>query len=592
MHHKTLGAMLRTTVETHPSATAYQWFAGNERPLLTYQQVWDRTTSIAKGLLHMGLQKGDRIAVISDNRVEWSLLDLAMQRIGLVNVSIYPSLPAPQAAFIVRDSQAALLVIADKKQAAKLPEITAQAPAAQHILTFDNIDGYTTLEQLEQNSASLPAQPLTNAENSVLPNDIATFIYTSGTTGEPKGAMLTHSNILQTPDAVPEEPIAQLGPGDIFLSWLPISHITERVAGHYLPLRTGACTVFSKSLQSLSEELTTTVRPTCMLAVPRLWETIYQRVMDGIAKLPPRKRKIAQWAVHIGQEAAKRRSDQKAVGPLLTLQLLLAKKLVLNNLRDKTTGGRLRLCVSGGAPLPTNVATLFLGVGINILEGYGLSETNIITVNRPGKQRIGTVGTLLPNVELKIAEDGEILMRGQGRMLGYHNRPHETQEAIDPEGWFHTGDIGEISSDGYLKITDRKKDLLVLSNGKKVAPQPLEARFKESPFIEELVLFGDKQPTVCALVVPAFGKLRQWAEENNLAQHDLAELTQTPEVKALLKKEIDTRSEGLADYERIKKFAVLPKPFSIEGGELTPTLKVRRRAVAEKYAEPLAAIMR
>jgi long-chain acyl-CoA synthetase len=294
----------------------------------------------------------------------------------------------------------------------------------------------------------------------------------------------------------------------------------------------------------------------------------------------------------VGIEGARRKSAGQKPGLLLSVQHKLAERLALSKIREKATGGRLRYCVSGGAPLDPEAAAFFLGIGVQMLEGYGLSETSVMTVNRPDRQRIGTVGTLLPNVEVKLAEDGEILMRGQGRMQGYFKKPEATAEAIDSEGWFRTGDIGEFSPDGYLKITDRKKDILVLTNGKKVAPQPIEAQLKHSGYIGEAVLFGDKQPTICALLVPAFDKLLAWAKSKDLPTNDMGILLARPEVQELFKDEVRKFTPELADYERIKRFKLVDKPFSIDGGELTPTLKVKRKFVAQKYADLLDAMAR
>jgi len=424
------------------------------------------------------------------------------------------------------------------------------------------------------------------------PNQTALYIYTSGTTGEPKGAMLSHLNMLQTPDAVVDEPIAEIGPDDQFLSFLPLSHITERVGGYYLPLRVGACIIFSLGLSQIGQEITESVRPTCMLCVPRIFENLHSRFLDSVGKLEAKQRARIEWGLKAGTRAAQTKSNGRKPGIILALQALIAEKLILSKIRQKVTGGRIRFFVSGGAPLDIETATFFLAIGIDILEGYGLSETNIIAINRPGRQRIGTVGTLLPNVEVHLADDGEILMRGQGRMLGYFDRPKETAEAIDVDGWFHTGDIGELSADGYLKITDRKKDIIVLTNGKKVAPQPIEALLKQSPYIGESVLFGDGQSTVMALLVPAFVKLVEWAKEKELPCGDVSQLVNSVEVQKLMKSEIDRLTPSLADFEKIKRFRLLDKPFSIESGELTPTLKVKRKYVAEKYAEVISGMAR
>jgi long-chain acyl-CoA synthetase len=542
-----------------------------------------------RGLDALGLKRGDAIAILAENCPRWAVTDIAAQGLGLVMVAPYATLPASQAGFIVADSGAKIVVVSDGKQLAKVREFRTETPDLQHIITLDASlkgDGVLTFDEVSHMSGKTDTE-LDALIQAVKPHDTATYLYTSGTTGNPKGAVLTHNNLLHTPDAVIESRLADLNEYDVFLSFLPLSHITERLGGHYLPMRVGGCIVYSLGLSALADEIQNTVRPTFMLCVPRLWENMYAKALEGLAKRPEKDRKKIEWAITVGKEVVQVRSAGGAPGLILKLKHALAEKLILSKVRAKLTGGRLRYAVSGGAPLEHETALFFLAVGVQLLEGYGLSETNIIAINRPEKQRVGTVGTLLPHVEVRIAEDGEILMRGQGKMQGYHHRPQETAEAIDAEGWFHTGDIGELSQDGYLKITDRKKDLLVLSNGKKVAPQPIEGHLKQSPYIGEAVLFGDRKPTVSVLLVPAFDRLLAWAKEQGL-KGSAEEIMAHEAVQRLFKEQIDAVNATLPDYERIKRFRLAPRPFSIEGGELTPTLKVKRRVVAEKYAELLA----
>ena len=403
--------------------------------------------------------------------------------------------------------------------------------------------------------------------------------------------MLSHLNLLQTTDAIMDENRVYLNDQDVFLSFLPLSHISERVGGHYIPLQFGSCIVYSQGLLRFGEELTKTLRPSAMISVPRLWQNIHEKAKDSFAKMPDDKRKKVEWGLDIGRQVVRLHAQGKSPGLLLSLKHKIADKLILSKVREQVTGGNLRYCVSGGAPLDDETGEFFLGIGIQILEGYGLSEANIIAINRPNRQRLGTVGNLLAAVELKIADDGEIWMRGQGRMTGYHNKPEDTAQAIDPDGWFHTGDIGEISHDGYLKITDRKKDLLVLANGKKVAPQPIEADLRRSPYIAEAVLLGDRQATVGVLLVPDYNRLTAWAKEKGLPADPPALIAQE-ETQKLFKAEIDAQTKHLADYEKIKRFKLIEKPFTIDGGELTPTLKVKRKVINEKYADLIASMSR
>ncbi len=602
MSRRTLYRMFEETARLHGGAAAVGFRVGKAAELTcwTYTELAQKVKQFRRGLDAMGLSKGDRIAILAENRVEWAIVDLAAQALGLINVAPYASLPTAQVAYIVRDSGAKMLVLSDAKQIKKVREFRADCPELQYVVAMDGeaealaVDNVLPFVEVTERgeTAGRDEATLDQIARDVDPDAPAMFIYTSGTTGDPKGAMLSHMAMLQTPDAVMDEPIAAVGPGDQFLSFLPLSHITERVGGYYLPLRAGACIVYSQGLSSIGEEITTTVRPHIMLCVPRIFENIYDKFKDSMAKMEPKMRGKVEWGLKVGTAVAERRSEGKGPGLVLGVQYAIAAKIILPKLREKVTGGRIRFFVSGGAPLDRETATFFLAIGVQILEGYGLSETNIITLNRPGKQRIGSVGKLLQNAEVKIAADGEIMMRGQGRMSGYFNKPEATQEALDAEGWFHTGDIGELSSDGFLKITDRKKDLIVLTNGKKVAPQPIEATLKQSAYIGEAVLFGDKQSTISALLVPNFGRLLEWAKAQDLPVNDVAGLVASPEVQKLLKAEVDRETRGLADYEKIKRFRVLDKPFGIESGELTPTLKVKRKFVAQKYADVLAGMSR
>jgi long-chain acyl-CoA synthetase len=601
MTSRTLYKMFCETAAVHATKNAVGFHAprSEEIQYWSYAELQARISAVRRAMDAAGLRKGDCVSIFSENCAEWILFDMAAHAAGIMVSSPYASLPANQAGYIVRDCGAKLLVCSDHKQAARALEFWDTCPALKIVVQLNgelkaNRDGLVTLSDFLKmgESGGRSLSELDKEAESVDAQETALLIYTSGTTGEPKGAMLTHANVLQTPDGVVREHVADIGSQDVFLSFLPLSHITERVGGYYLPIRVGACIVFSNGLSEVGKELTEIVRPTCMLCVPRIFENIHSKYVEGLPKMDPKMRSKVVWAINTGTEFARSKSDGTRAGLLLTIKYRIAEKLILPRVREKLTGGNIRFFVSGGAPLNLETATFFLGIGIQILEGYGLSETNIIAINRPGKQRIGTVGQIMPDVELKIAEDGEILMRGTGCMRGYYRQQEATAAAIDVDRWFHTGDIGELSADGYLKITDRKKDIIVLTNGKKVAPQPIEAQLKLRPFIAEAVLFGDKQSTVMALIVPEFGRLMDWAKQNDLSTKDVAALADSPEFQKVIKAEIDAVNNTLADYEKVRKYRVLSMPFTIESGELTPTLKVKRGAVAAKYADLLAGMSR
>lgn len=597
MENSTIYQMLRESVEKFGSRPALGHKKGKEYTYYTYQQVWEQVQGFRKGLTALGVKKGDRIAILSENRCEWAISDMAAQSLGVVAVAIYPTLPTPQVQFLVADSAARVLIVSDKKQLAKAEEIRPNVRTLDHIVVMDRPkEGGLPSDLLAFEdviakgvAANIQETDLDAQANSIRPDDIATLIYTSGTTGDPKGAMLTNRALLHTAFAARQ--IVPLSEEDVFLSFLPLSHILERVGGHYLPLSLGAQIVYSEGIFAIGNELTA-VRPTVFLCVPRLYENMQEKIEEKISKAPAKKQKIARWALGVGRDCVERRRDGKAIGPILALKRFLADKLVLNEMRLKTVGGRTRFFVTGGAPLDPKIGTFFEAIGVRILEGYGLTECPVISVNRPDKSRLGTVGPLLPGMQVKIAADGEILSQGPSLMRGYFGKPEATAEVIDEEGWFHTGDIGELMPDGFLRITDRKKDIIVLANGKNVAPQPIESQLKQSPYIGEIVLIGDKQNAIVAIVAPAFDRLKTWAKENELPTVSLPELCGRAETRKLLKEEIDRLSTGLAEFERIKRFSIVDTPFSIEGGELTPTLKVKRKYIAQKYAPLIEQMVR
>ena len=481
------------------------------------------------------------------------------------------------------------MVASDPKQMAKVLALREDLPGLSVLVTLDAgeaKDGVLTLASVVDAGASAAFDESYEARrDSVRHDDLMSLVYTSGTTGSPKGAMLSHGSMAAALDGANAKFPEFTPPSDVALSFLPLSHVFERVT-YYLVLTQGAHTVYNDSIFKLLDNMAKW-RPTFMQCVPRVFESIEERVLDGIAKLPERRRKLTERALELGGIVARRQNAGKPVGPLLYGLFLFYDALILSKIRARF-GGRLKFLVSGGAPLNPKTATFFLAVGIPILEGWGLTETTAAAAANPrGRVKIGTVGPHLAGVSLKIAEDGEILVHGPTVMQGYWNLPDATAEVIDGDGWFHTGDIGAIDAEGYLKITDRKKDILVLANGKKVAPQPIENRLKASPLITEVVLLGDNSGTVGALVVPNYDLLKAWAKEQGRDWKKPEEIAADPDARKQIKREIDKLSKDLADFEKIKRLALLPHAFTQEGGELTPTLKVKRRVVSEKYGRLL-----
>ncbi len=556
---------------------------------LTYKNVADQVKQVSLGLRALGVGRGDRVALLSENRPEWAICDLAAQAAGAVTVPIYPTLPASQVAHILADSGAKAVVVSDVKQIAKILPLRESLPELSVLVTLDAEgakDGFQTLAAVVDAGANASFEESYEARrDSVQHDDLMSLVYTSGTTGSPKGAMLTHGNMAAAIDGANDKFPQFTPPNDVFLSFLPLSHVFERVT-YNLALTQGAQTIYNDSIFKLLDNMAE-LHPTIMQCVPRVFESIQERVFDGIAKLPERRKNLTKRALEIGGIVARRQNAGLSVSPLLFGLFLFYDKLVLSKIRARF-GGKVKFLVSGGAPLSPATATFFLAIGIPILEGWGLTETTAAAAANPrGRVKIGTVGTPLAGVSVKTAEDGEILVQGPTVMRGYWNLPDATAEVIDAERWFHTGDIGEIDAEGYLKITDRKKDILVLANGKKVAPQPIETLLKRSPLLSEVVLLGDNAGTVGALVVPNYDLLKAWAKEQNGEAKKPEELAADPAARKYVKSEIDRLSKELADFEKIKRIALLPHAFTQDTGELTPTLKVKRKVVAEKYGRLL-----
>ncbi len=541
---------------------------------------------LSLGLRGLGVERGAKVAILSENRPEWAFADLATLTAGAVDAPIYSTLTPPQILYILNDSESKVLFVSNATQARKVAEIRSQAKHLKHVIRMDEEPIEGTLSQEEVRAKARPAlladrDAVRRRAAEVGPGDLATLIYTSGTTGDPKGVMLTHGNITSNVVAAIKV-FDAFGPEDVALSFLPLCHSFERTAGHYLMLRAGVTIAYAESVEKVPENMLE-VRPTFMASVPRLYEKMYARVNEKVAADPPARQRIFRWAIGVGREAFRHRVEGTAPSLLLRLRHVLADTLVFSKIRART-GGRLRLFVSGGAPLAREIAEFFGAVGLLILEGYGLTETSpVITVNRPQRLKPGTVGVALEGVEVRVGEDGEILTRGPHVMRGYFKKPEATAEVIEKDGWFHTGDIGAIDGDGFLVITDRKKDILITSGGKNIAPQPIENGIKINPFFAEVVMIGNRRHFPSALVVPSFEALEKWARAKGIAFASREELVAKPEVVGHYQELIAELTAELAQFEKIKKVTLLTREFSLEAGELTPTLKVKRRVVEEKY---------
>ena len=581
----TINQMVQNTIQQHGSETALSHKVDKEYQDISKATLAERIKDFCLGLAELGLQKGDRVALLSENRPEWAITDLAILAGGGVTVPMFSTLTSAQVEYIVRDSGAKILCVSSERQLQKIKDWDENVPTnLQHIVIFDELqnDSVRPFDQVCELGRGVENgdQVYQQASEAVTPDDLASIIYTSGTTGDPKGAMLTHSNFMSNIQAATG--IVTLTPDDVFLSFLPLSHVFERMGGHYLPLSSGATIAYAESPFTIRQNMQE-VRPTVMMSVPRVYEAMHERILNSVKEGSPTKQKIFHWSVGVGSKVSQAIQQKKKPSAGLSLKASIANKLVFEKLKA-VTGGRLRFFVSGGAPLSKAIAEFFHAAGILILEGYGLTETSpVICVNRPDQWKFGTVGPVIPGIEVKIAEDGEILSRGPHIMQGYFNKPSDTAEAIDADGWFYTGDIGEIDEEGFLTITDRKKNLLILSNGKNVAPQPIENQLKQSPYISEIMLLGDQRRTITALIVPNYDAIKEFAVEQQLEAEDIPALLQTQEIQRLIRGEINQYSSDFADFERVRMFTLMEKEFSEESGEMTPTLKLKRPVIMENH---------
>ncbi|MEM9293702.1 MAG: long-chain fatty acid--CoA ligase [Acidobacteriota bacterium] len=554
---------------------------GQYRPISTAEMV-DSVQRLAKALADAGVQKGDCVGLMAENGPHWPIIDFATLSLGAVVVPIYPTLTPDQAAYIANDASTKIVFAEGFERYRGLQ--VQELPALERLVLIGDSEGEEGVETLDdwiEAGAGATAEEFEANSRAVEPEDLATFIYTSGTTGNPKGVMLTHHNIIS--NALSSLDYLGIEPHFTALSFLPLSHSFERTVS-YIYFYCGVTIAYAESVAHVAQNMGE-VRPHVFVSVPRVYEKILGKVMENIAQAPPLRQKIFHWAVGVGRKTLPYRLKNKTPPGLLGIQLLIADKLVFGKLRDRL-GGRFRMACSGGAPLSREVAEFFWGAGISIFEGYGLSETSpVLTVNAPGHTKLGSVGRAIDIVTLKIAEDGEILAKGPNIMKGYHNLPDATAEAIDDDGWFHTGDIGVIDDEGYLRITDRKKEIIVNAYGKNVAPAPIENALKSSPYINQVMVIGDRRKFLSALVVPDLENLKPWAQKQGIDSSDDAALATDDRVRELIDGEIRKVNGKLAKYERVGIFHLLPEEWTIEGGELTPTLKIKRRIINDKFGD-------
>ena len=561
----------------------------NEWKEISYPKFSEETENFALGLSTLGVEREDKVAIISENRPEWVFSDMAILGLGAIDVPLYPSLTSDTVEFILNNSESTGIIASNKFQLNKILKIRKSCRYLKFIIVLnekDMITGepnlYTFKEVQERGKVFKKDHPFFFRESLKLAkeNDICTIIYTSGTTGEPKGVMLTHKNIVSNVMAASEA--IPFNKDDLFLSFLPLCHIFERMGGYYTAFSSGATIAYAESIEAVAQNMIE-IKPTIITTVPRLFERIYAKIKKNVESQPEKKQKIFNWAMEIGRQYVRAKKADK-VSMTLAIKHKTAETLVFKKLKEKT-GGRMRFFVSGGAALPRELGDFFEAVGILILEGYGLTESSpVISANRLDDYKFGTVGKVFPGVEVKIASDGEILVRGPNIMQGYYKNKKETEASIK-DGWLHTGDIGVFDAEGFLMITDRKKHLFKTSAGKYIAPTPIENLFLGSKYIDQFVLIGDRRMFLSAIIVPDFEAIKEYADANKISYTIPEDLTNNKEIYNLIEKDLNQFQRQLANFERVRKFVLLDHPFSLETGEITPTMKVKRKVIEERYVD-------
>lgn len=589
--YKSVADMFIHRVRQTPDADAFYYPTDGGWATLKWKDVGERVRHFASGLRALGLQDEERVGIISSTRVEWLLADLAINCAGGATTTVYPSNTPEECAYILGDSKSVIVFAEDDTQVAKLLEERENLPAVKHVVTFDGQAGHDgwvlTLADLEERGRAWDAKnpgELDKVIDRITPDRLATLIYTSGTTGQPKGVELLHDCWLYTGEAIDE--LGLLSSSDKQYLWLPLSHSFGKML-EVLVVRLAIPTAVDGRIDRIVDNLAV-IRPTFMAAAPRIFEKVYNKVVSGAKEAGGLKYRIFKWSIEVGREVSELRQAKKEPTGLLALKFAIANKLVFSKLKERF-GGRIRFFISGSAPLSKEIAEFFHAADLLILEGYGLTESSAASfVNRPGDYKFGSVGPPVPGTEVRIAEDGEILIKSRGVMRGYHNLPEATAEALTPDGWLKTGDIGELTPDGHLKITDRKKDLIKTSGGKYVAPQELEGRFKAMcPLASQILVHGNRRNFISALITMDEEAVKKWAADNGIQADSTAELAQNDKVRAFFQDALDRLNAQLARYETIKKFELLPEDFTVEGGELTPSLKVKRKVVEQKYQQIL-----
>ncbi len=588
----TLNTLFQESAQRHNRLPALVHKARGEWRTITYGELAQRVECFARGLAALGVERGGRVSIVSENRPEWPIADFGLLALGAVNVPLFTSLSAPQVEHAVAHSKASVLVVSDAGQLRKALAVKERVPNLTVIVMDPPSEPSDQWLSFDQVLAMADDSPLDHdgyeaGLRAVEEGDLASIIYTSGATGEPKGVMLSHANFVANIRSA--QAVLRFSPEDTLLSFLPLNHVFERLACCYLSLMQGARVAYCESIRRLRDNIGE-IEPTLMILVPRVFEVFQDTMVHHVRKEGGRTAALFGWAHGVGLERIQCLTAGYRLPVALAAKWLLADRLILRRVREKLGLRRLRYFVSGGAPLPRATGEFFHALGTVLLEGYGLTETSpVVAVNRPWKYKLGTIGCPLKDVTVRIAEDGELLVRGPNVMMGYYDNEEATREAIDSDGWLHTGDLGHADADGYITITDRKKNILVLANGKNVAPQPIEGLLRGSEYIEQAVVLGERQTVVGALIAPAFARVREWAEAEGIDLPESAsEMVAHPAVRRLFREEIEACTRDLADFEKVRRFEILDHDLTIEGGQLTPTMKLRRKVIYSRYADEIA----
>ena len=597
MAEKTLATMFWDRVERSADSPAQQLKRGGKWETLTWREVGEAARELATALIALGRKRGDAVGVLSASRAEWVQADFAIFSAGCVTIPIYPTYPPDLIQYIVNDAEVRTLIVEDPVQLAKVLEGRGKTDRLEQVVVMQGYEGkepspfiftWEALHRLGRDNAERLKGELATRVAETRPDDVATIVYTSGTTGPPKGVVQTHGNHMAALGAAVQVLVAS--EGDVHLLFLPLAHSFGRLESFIGPYK-GLCTAFAENIDKLRDNLPE-VKPHFICAVPRVFEKVYAGALAKAEAGSPVKKKIFRWAVGVGKEASRLKQAKLPVPGALAFKYRLAHKLVFHKMHE-ALGGRLRFAVSGGAPLSREIAEFFHAAGILILEGYGLTETcPALTFNRFDHYKFGSVGPALPGVEVKLAPDGEVLGRGSNIAKGYFKQPAATAEVFLADGWFATGDIGKIDPEGYLFITDRKKDLIVTAGGMNIAPQNIENLLKGDPFISQVMVHGDKRPYPVALITVNPEELAKFAKEQGILNLDPAALVKHPKVVERVSRIVEQRNTELQSYAKIKKFAILPGDFTVDNGLLTPTLKVKRKVIREEYREALEELYR